>query len=40
MDLSYPAEAEAFRVEIRGWLEDNLPKGWFDDDVDPARRTG
>ncbi len=34
MDLSYPAEAEAFRAEIRGWLEDNLPKGWFDDDVE------
>ncbi len=32
MDLSYPPEAEAFRVEIRAWLEDNLPDGWFDDD--------
>ena len=31
MDLSYPVEAEAFRAEIRGWLGDNLPKGWFDD---------
>ena len=31
MDLSYPPEAEAFRTEIRGWLEDNLPAGWFDD---------
>jgi alkylation response protein AidB-like acyl-CoA dehydrogenase len=29
MDLSYPADAEAFRTEIRGWLEDNLPSGWF-----------
>jgi alkylation response protein AidB-like acyl-CoA dehydrogenase len=28
MDLSYPADAEAFRTEIRGWLEDNLPSGW------------
>ena len=28
MDLSYPPEAEAFRQEIRGWLEDNLPAGW------------
>jgi len=28
MDLSYPPEAEAFRQEIRRWLEDNLPQGW------------
>ncbi len=32
MDLTYPPEAEAFRVEIRQWLVDHLPKGWFDDD--------
>lgn len=31
MDLSYPADAEAFRVEIREWLVANLPAGWFDD---------
>ena len=31
MDLTYPAEAEAFRVEIRAWLDENLPDGWFDD---------
>ncbi len=31
MDLTYPAEAEEFRTEIRGWLEENLPSGWFDD---------
>ena len=31
MDLTYPAEAEEFRTEIRAWLEDNLPDGWFDD---------
>ncbi len=24
MDLTYSAEDEAFRVEVRGWLEDNL----------------
>jgi alkylation response protein AidB-like acyl-CoA dehydrogenase len=30
MDMSYPPEAEAFRVEIRGWLKDNLPAGWYD----------
>jgi alkylation response protein AidB-like acyl-CoA dehydrogenase len=28
MDLSYPAEAERFRAEIRDWLVDNLPAGW------------
>jgi alkylation response protein AidB-like acyl-CoA dehydrogenase len=32
MDLTYPADAEAFRTEIRAWLEDNLPEGWFDED--------
>jgi hypothetical protein len=32
MDLNYPAEAEEFRTEIRAWLEENLPDGWFDDD--------
>lgn len=31
MDLTYPSEAEEFRAEIRGWLDDNLPEGWFDD---------
>jgi len=31
MDLTYPPEAESFRLEIRRWLEDNLPSGWFDD---------
>ena len=28
MDLNYPPEAEAFRSEVRAWLEDNLPEGW------------
>jgi alkylation response protein AidB-like acyl-CoA dehydrogenase len=28
MDLTYPPEAEAFRTEIRAWLEENLPEGW------------
>ena len=28
MDLTYPPEAEAFRSEIRSWLEANLPEGW------------
>ena len=31
MDLTYPPEAETFRVEIRTWLEENLPQGWFDE---------
>ena len=40
MDLNYPAEAETFRVEIRQWLEDNLPDGWFDEgfELSPAAR--
>jgi alkylation response protein AidB-like acyl-CoA dehydrogenase len=28
MDLTYPPEAEEFRVEIREWLENNLPDNW------------
>ncbi|MDA8147422.1 MAG: acyl-CoA dehydrogenase family protein [Actinomycetota bacterium] len=28
MDLDYPPEAEAFRDEIRSWLQENLPEGW------------
>jgi alkylation response protein AidB-like acyl-CoA dehydrogenase len=28
MDLTYPPEAEAFRIEVRAWLEENLPPGW------------
>jgi hypothetical protein len=31
MDLTYPADAEAFRLEIRAWLEANLPAGWMDE---------
>jgi len=30
MDLTYPPEAEEFRVEIRRWLEEHLPQGWFE----------
>ncbi len=30
MDLTYPAEAESFRLEVREWLHANLPEGWFD----------
>ena len=28
MDLTYPPEAEAFRLQVRAWLDDNLPEGW------------
>ena len=34
MDLSYPTEAEEFRVDIRAWLENNLPDGWFDEEFE------
>ncbi len=30
MNLDYTAADEDFRIEIRGWLEANLPSGWFD----------
>ena len=30
MDLTFPRDAEDFRAEIRTWLEQNLPKGWFE----------
>src|SRR5579863_7200790 len=29
MDLTYPPEAESFRKEVRAWLEEHLPDGWF-----------
>ncbi|GIW40225.1 MAG: acyl-CoA dehydrogenase [Candidatus Binatia bacterium] len=28
MDLSFRPSEEAFRAEVRGWLERNLPPGW------------
>jgi len=41
MDLTYPPDAEEFRKEIRGWLEENLPDGWFgaDFEMSPDERT-
>ena len=41
MDLTYSFEAEQFRVEVRRWLHDHLPDGWFDDGftMDEAERT-
>lgn len=40
MDLTYPPEAEKFRGEIRAWLKENLPNGWFDEgfEMDSAQR--
>jgi alkylation response protein AidB-like acyl-CoA dehydrogenase len=34
MDLNYPPEAEAFRTEIRAWLTEHLPQGWFEPDFE------
>jgi alkylation response protein AidB-like acyl-CoA dehydrogenase len=28
VDLTYPPEAEEYRLEVRAWLEANLPPGW------------
>ncbi len=41
MDLNYPPEAETFRTEIRQWLHDHLPDGWFDDgfEMSPEERS-
>ncbi len=40
MDLTYPAEAEQYRKEVRTWLEENLPDGWFDEgfEMTPEQR--
>src|SRR5689334_9488 len=40
MDLTYPAEAEQYRKEVRTWLEENLPAGWFDEgfEMTPEQR--
>jgi len=34
MDLTYSDADEAFRKEIRGWLEEHLPPHWFDADFE------
>ncbi|HEV3212590.1 MAG TPA: acyl-CoA dehydrogenase family protein [Acidimicrobiales bacterium] len=41
MELTYPPDAEEFRAEIRAWLEENLPEGWFDEgfSMTPEERT-
>jgi alkylation response protein AidB-like acyl-CoA dehydrogenase len=30
VELAYAPQDEAFRAEIRAWLKENLPQGWFD----------
>ena len=30
MDFSFTEEEEKFRLELRTWLEDNLPSGWLE----------
>ncbi len=37
MDLTYPPETDAFRTEIRSWLEDNLPPRWGEPDFRMTR---
>jgi alkylation response protein AidB-like acyl-CoA dehydrogenase len=32
MDLTYPPDAETFRADVKFWLEENLPEGWFEPD--------
>jgi alkylation response protein AidB-like acyl-CoA dehydrogenase len=36
MDLSFSAVEEAFRAEVRAWLEANMPAGWLEGDIEPA----
>jgi alkylation response protein AidB-like acyl-CoA dehydrogenase len=40
VDVSYPPDVLAFAAEVRAWLRDNLPAGWFDPGftLDPAAR--
>jgi alkylation response protein AidB-like acyl-CoA dehydrogenase len=40
MDLTYPPEAEQYRKEVRAWLEQHLPDGWFDEgfEMSPEER--
>ena len=41
MDFKYSEEDEAFRHELRSWLEANVPKDWRDDGelADPDTKT-
>lgn len=40
MDLTYPADTDGFRQEVRAWLHENLPEGWFDEgfEMSPEER--
>jgi len=39
MDFNDSPEEARFRQELRSWLQDNLPRGWVDGEVDyPAHR--
>ena len=40
MDLNYSVEDEAFRAQVRAWLEANLPDGWFEPgfEISPDQR--
>ena len=40
MDLTYPAEAEAFRREVRAFLAAALPPGWTGVGSLPADEVG
>ena len=37
MDLTYPPETEPFRMEVRRWLDENLPEGWGTPDFQQSR---
>jgi alkylation response protein AidB-like acyl-CoA dehydrogenase len=41
MDFKYSEDDEAFRMELRGWLENNVPRDWRDDGEmsDPETKT-
>ena len=38
MELTYPADAEQFRTEIRAWLVENLPDDWDERDMSPEEK--
>lgn len=33
MDFSFTKKEEKFRLELRSWLEENLPSGWLDGEI-------